>query len=183
MHVFKWQTLISLFIPLLADLPQIRWFLNLCSLVRSLFSLMLSCVVHRWLRQKKKNILQSFYVNISLKDVSFFKMQQAWLFLWHAPQMKLLFFCFFGLKFSDGVLLLFRVICFPFPKIHALRPFPGISVEKVITALVCLCFSFFFPSPRVAQWRLSSCKPSNEYLIPQNVSDSGLLLWILLNIV
>lgn len=43
-----------------------------CFSVWSLLSLMLSCVVHRW-KTKKRNILQSFYVNIPSKGCVFFQ--------------------------------------------------------------------------------------------------------------
>lgn len=83
--------------------------------------------------------------------------KQLFLFLF-----LLLLLCF-GPKFSDGVILLFLVICFPFRKIHALRLFHGISIERVITALVCLLFFLFFPP--CGPMPLQQCIPSNEFLI------------------
>lgn len=182
-------------------LPQIclwcSFFFFFFILVWSQFSLMLSRVVHRW---KKKSILQSFYVNIPWRMCLFSKCKRLGFFCEHSLDEKLLGFFFslfffflffflplcFGPKFSDGVILLFLVICFPLRKSYALRLFHGISMEAVITALMCLLFffsSFLITSPVVAQSRWSSVDHQMNFwsklscFVPQNVSEDWIVLW------
>lgn len=120
----------------------------LCFSVWSLFSLMLSCVVHRW---KKKEYFTKLLCKYTLKMCLFFKMQQAWLFLWTLLRWKAVFF--FSSSFSFVVFWskvqwwcnkAFSSHLLSLKKIHALRLFHGISMEAVITALECL---LFFPPP------------------------------------
>lgn len=88
-----------------ASLNPYFWFRFLGSWFsdRSLFSLMLSCVVHRW---KKKNILQSFYVNIPLK--------KGCVFFQNATGLALFFPLFLCLSFCLWTLLKWKAVfvCF-----------------------------------------------------------------------
>lgn len=145
---------------------------------------------------EKKEYFTKLLCKYTLKDVSFFKMQQA--FFVNAPQMKSCFLFFpsyvvFWSKVQWWCNIAFSSHLLSLKKIHALRLFHSISMEAVITALVCLLF--FFPSsfPPRSPMPLQQCRPSNECLIvtlllffaTEHVRSLSFIsaLWILGNVV